>query len=156
VTDAAGNLLEGVNVQVLNQNYPYNDNNLSGNFGRFQVHLPTGSYSLRFSKEGYTALTQTVSAVTGNSKILSVSLSEATGDGVTELANSVTVSNLSGAKGENSYFKLTVPASATGSTFNMSGGSGDADLYVRKGSKPTWSDYDCRPYVGGNSENCDI
>jgi hypothetical protein len=57
VTDAAGNALEGVNVQVLNQNYPYNDNNLAGDFGRFGVHLPTGSYSLRFSKDGFAAVT---------------------------------------------------------------------------------------------------
>ena len=30
----------------------------------------------------------------------------------------------------------------------MSGGTGDADLYVRAGSKPTTSTYDCRPYKG--------
>jgi serine protease len=38
----------------------------------------------------------------------------------------------------------------------MSGGSGDADLYVRFGEAPTTSSYDCRPYETGNSETCDI
>jgi len=36
----------------------------------------------------------------------------------------------------------------------MSGGSGDADLYVRFGAAPTDSTYDCRPYAGGNNESC--
>ncbi|MCA9635362.1 MAG: hypothetical protein KC420_04945 [Myxococcales bacterium] len=33
--------------------------------------------------------------------------------------------------------------------------SGDADLYVRKGSQPTLSSYTCRPYLGGtDTESC--
>ena len=36
--------------------------------------------------------------------------------------------------------------------FNL---TGDVDLYVKKGSAPTQSDYDCRPYKGGiKSESC--
>ena len=38
----------------------------------------------------------------------------------------------------------------------MSGWTGDADLYVKYGSAPTTSSYDCRPYTGGNNEVCDI
>ncbi len=41
-------------------------------------------------------------------------------------------------------------------TITMSGGSGDGDLYVKKGSAPTTSDYDCRPYLSGNNESCDF
>jgi serine protease len=36
----------------------------------------------------------------------------------------------------------------------MSGGTGDGDLYVRRGSQPTTSAYDCRPYKTGNNESC--
>ena len=36
------------------------------------------------------------------------------------------------------------------------GGTGDADLYVKKGSVPTTSSYDCRPYTSGNTETCDM
>ncbi|MET1256880.1 PPC domain-containing protein [Aliikangiella maris] len=36
----------------------------------------------------------------------------------------------------------------------ISGGSGDADLYVRHGSQSTSSSYDCRPYKSGNNETC--
>src|SRR5690606_18132599 len=43
---------------------------------------------------------------------------------------------------------------ATNLNFSISGGSGDADLYVKAGSAPTDSSYDCRPYKSGNSETC--
>jgi serine protease len=38
--------------------------------------------------------------------------------------------------------------------FVMSGGTGDADLYIRQGSQPTLTTYDCRPYENGNDETC--
>lgn len=49
--------------------------------------------------------------------------------------------------------------------FNIRGGSvfsaqitgnNDADLYVRFGSAPTTSSYDCRPYQNGSSETCEV
>ncbi|ODV19881.1 MAG: peptidase [Rhodanobacter sp. SCN 68-63] len=39
-------------------------------------------------------------------------------------------------------------------TISISGGSGDADLYVKAGSAPTTSSYNCRPYKTGNNESC--
>ncbi|MBS0460748.1 MAG: PPC domain-containing protein, partial [Proteobacteria bacterium] len=39
-------------------------------------------------------------------------------------------------------------------TITISGGSGDADLYVRAGSDPTLSLFNCRPYLTGNNEVC--
>jgi hypothetical protein len=36
----------------------------------------------------------------------------------------------------------------------MSGGTGDADMYVKFGSAPTDTSYDCRPYKSGNAETC--
>lgn len=33
-------------------------------------------------------------------------------------------------------------------------GSGDADLYVRRGAAPTETAYDCRPYAGTSAESC--
>ena len=43
---------------------------------------------------------------------------------------------------------------ATALKFVISGGTGDADLYVKFGSPPTLSSYDCRPYTGTNNEQC--
>ncbi len=39
-------------------------------------------------------------------------------------------------------------------TSGQNGSSGDADLYIKFGSPPTDSDYDCRPYMTGNFEDC--
>ncbi|MBL4772421.1 MAG: proprotein convertase P-domain-containing protein, partial [Alcanivoracaceae bacterium] len=72
------------------------------------------------------------------------------------LTNGVPVTGLSGAIGSQQNFTLDVPAGATNLTFNMSGGTGDADLYVKFGSPPTLSSYDCRPFIGGNTESCPI
>ncbi|WKE63924.1 M4 family metallopeptidase [Gallaecimonas kandeliae] len=72
------------------------------------------------------------------------------------LTNGVPVSNISGASGSEQFWTLDVPAGASNLVFTTSGGSGDADLYVRFGSDPTTSSYDCRPYVGGNNETCTI
>lgn len=37
---------------------------------------------------------------------------------------------------------------------SSSSGTGDADLYVLKGSAPTTANHDCRPYLSGNDETC--
>jgi hypothetical protein len=40
--------------------------------------------------------------------------------------------------------------------FAMTGAGGDADLYVRIGSAPTQTAYDCRPYKTGSNETCEV
>ncbi|MBB1294620.1 MULTISPECIES: S8 family peptidase [unclassified Pseudoalteromonas] len=76
--------------------------------------------------------------------------------GGNELLDGQAQTGLSGAASSDTFYTMTVPSGASNVTFTMSGGTGDADLYVRSGSKPTTSTYDCRPYKGGNSEECSI
>ncbi|MEM6808802.1 MAG: S8 family peptidase [Pseudomonadota bacterium] len=76
--------------------------------------------------------------------------------GDTELENGVAETGLAGSTGAELRFTLEVPAGASNLSFQISGGSGDADLYVRFGSPPTTSSYDCRPWLNGNNETCDI
>lgn len=76
------------------------------------------------------------------------------GGGGGTLENGVPVTGLSGAQGSEVFFTLEVPAGASDLLFALSGGTGDADMYVKFGSAPTTSSYDCRPYVGGNNEQC--
>ncbi len=76
--------------------------------------------------------------------------------GDSELSNGVAESGLAGSTGSEIRYTLEVPAGASNLSFAISGGSGDADLYVRFGSEPTTNSYDCRPYIGGNNETCDI
>lgn len=75
-------------------------------------------------------------------------------DTTTALVNGVPVTSISGASGSTKYWKLTVPSGQAKVVFTISGGTGDADLYVKRGAKPTTSSYDCRPYLSGNSESC--
>jgi serine protease len=74
------------------------------------------------------------------------------------LKNGVAKTNLSGAKNAELYYTLEVPAGAKNLSFTMSGGTGDADLYVQYGAAPgtATGTYDCRPYKTGNNESCPI
>jgi PKD repeat protein len=72
------------------------------------------------------------------------------------LSNGVPVTNLSAYAGGQLPFTLAVPAGATNLHFNTTSGTGDADLYVKFGSAPTLSSYDC---VSGGSttvESCNM
>ena len=56
--------------------------------------------------------------------------------------------------GDVQYQSFNVPAGQARLDFFMTGGAGDADMYVQFGSLPTLSTWSCRPYVGGNQETC--
>jgi secreted trypsin-like serine protease len=64
--------------------------------------------------------------------------------------------SLSGASGSWQHYPITVAAGTTSLTVKQFNGTGDADLYVRSGSQPTLSAYNCRPYLSGNTETCTI
>ena len=64
------------------------------------------------------------------------------------------VDNLSIAQGSWKRFSQNLPAGKSDLTISISGGTGDADLYVRYGTRPTKSAYDCRPFLTGNNESC--
>ena len=76
------------------------------------------------------------------------------GGGGTALQNNVPVTGLSGASGSTKNYTVAIPAGARNLVISISGGSGDADLYVKFGSAPTTSSYNCRPYLNGNNESC--
>lgn len=65
-----------------------------------------------------------------------------------------TRSNVSVGSGAWQRYTQALDAGYSSLTVTMSGGSGDADLYVRHGSQSTTSNYDCRPYKNGNNETC--
>lgn len=84
------------------------------------------------------------------------SFTTAAASGATPLTNGQTVSSLSGATGTWAHYKITVPAGQTSLAITMSGGTGDADLYVKRGAQPTSSVWDYRPYLGGNNESVNV
>ncbi|MDL1870373.1 xanthomonalisin, partial [Gammaproteobacteria bacterium PRO6] len=87
---------------------------------------------------------------------LTGSYSTGGGGGGTVLQNGVAVTGLSAVKNGQLRYTMVVPAGATNLKFVTSGGSGDGDLYVKFGSAPTTSSYDCRSWNSGNSETCSI
>src|SRR5688572_19466475 len=78
------------------------------------------------------------------------------GGGGGTLAKGVAATGLSAATGAYVKYTMVVPAGATNLTFTTSGGTGDSDMYVKFGSEPTDTVYDCRPYLSGNAETCTI
>jgi hypothetical protein len=52
--------------------------------------------------------------------------------------------------------RWATPALAAGDYEFSITGTNDADLYVRVGSAPTTSSYDCRPYKNGSAESCRV
>jgi len=66
------------------------------------------------------------------------------------------LTGLSAARNNFTHRSITVPAGALALSVVVSGGSGDADLYVRRGSQPTTATFDCRPFLNGNNEFCTI
>lgn len=75
---------------------------------------------------------------------------------VTTLINGQPVVSLSAAKDVNLFYKLEVPAQQTSLKVTLAGGTGDADLYVKRGALPTTSSYDCRSWLSGNAETCTV
>ncbi|XQF89454.1 S8 family peptidase [Pseudoalteromonas espejiana] len=78
----------------------------------------------------------------------------ASGNSSTPKAGGGSVSDVSANTGQWKHYTLDVPAGMSTFTVTTSGGSGDADLFVKYGSQPTASSYDCRPYKNGNAETC--
>ena len=52
------------------------------------------------------------------------------------------------------FGSISVPKGSTARV--VMSGSGDPDLYVRKGTQPNLNEWDCRPWIGGAAEECNI
>ncbi len=99
-------------------------------------------YQLIFNQDGSVTTVRLTSLPSENSASCDVS----------DLA----LTNVSGVQDSWTYYDLTLPDCATSLSISMRGGSGDADLYVNYGDRPTASSYDCRPFETGNNESCEF
>ena len=68
----------------------------------------------------------------------------------------IIVTNEQGMVGQDSWTHFGPYSAGNGSFVVEMSGDGDADLYVRKGSQPTKSEYDCRPFTAGSDDTCDV
>ena len=134
----------------------------SGVTASFSPASTTSSSTLTLTASSTAATGTATVTVTGTSGTLShsttISLTVTGSTGTTYLQNGVPVTNLSAAANTQLMFQLVLPTDTPISNlkFVISGGTGDADMYVKYGAPPTLTTYDCRPYVSGNSETCTI
>ncbi len=131
---------------------------------KFGQEATTGTYDCRPWLSGNNEICSISNVQTGTYHVLvhgysafsGVSLTASYTEGSAGGSGSISESNLSGTASSQKFFTIDVAAGASKLNVVMSGGTGDADLYVRQGSKPTESSYDCRPYKDGNNETCAI
>jgi hypothetical protein len=87
---------------------------------------------------------------------VALQVTAASGPAATTLTSGVPVAGLSGAEDSQRLYRITVPAGVAQLDVQTSGGSGDMDLYVRRGQPPTSSAVDCESEGGANTERCTI
>jgi Bacterial pre-peptidase C-terminal domain len=130
---------------------------ITGSFSPASV-TAGGSSTLTVAVAATATAATTTFTVTGASGTVqhsaNASVTVTTGSGIAVLTDGVPVSGISGATGSQQFWVMDVPAGKDSVVFTIAGGSGDADLYVRRGAQPTTSVFDCRPFIGGNNETC--
>ncbi|MFN0098938.1 MAG: fibronectin type III domain-containing protein [Gemmatimonadaceae bacterium] len=63
---------------------------------------------------------------------------------------------IAGASGSQNHYVITVPAGTPELRVTITGGTGDADIYVRSALAANFSTFDCFLNIGGNEETCSI
>jgi leucyl aminopeptidase len=130
------------NGSIASRSWNFGDGSTSTATNPSRTYAAAGTYNV--------TLTVTDNEGATNSKTAAVTVS--TSGNV--LQNGVPVTGLSAATGTSLNYTMVVPAGSQNLTFTMSGGTGDADMYVQVGVAPTDSSYACRPYKSGNAETC--
>lgn len=131
---------------IVSRSWSFGDGGTSTATNPSHAYAAGGSYSV--------TLTVTDNSGASNSKTQSVAVTDPSGS--TALSNGVAVSGLAATTGNALNYTLVVPAGASSLRFEIAGGTGNADLYVKFGSAPTDTVYDCRPFKASNAEVCDF
>lgn len=130
---------------IASRNWSFGDGSSSTLANPSKTYAAAGTYTVLL------AVTDNGGATHSSSKQVAV-----TSGGGNVLVNGVPATGLSGAKDAQLAYTLAVPTGASNLRFTTSGGTGDADLYVRFGSAPTTATYDCKSAGGSNAETCSI
>jgi trimeric autotransporter adhesin len=131
---------------IASRSWTFGDGGISSLANPSRTYAAAGTYTV--------TLTVTDNGGASHSKSSSVTVSSPPAGNV--LQNGVPRTGLAATSGNALNYTMTVPAGATNLRFAISGGTGDADIYVRFGAAPTTSTYQCRPYLSGNNETCNI
>jgi hypothetical protein len=101
------------------------------------------SAALQFSAPGYTI-------------VISGAINVQATANVTTLDDATPLGPFPGSIGDVSYYQYTVPAGAVSFDIATYSGSGNAEIFVRRGLNPTILDFDCHASVAGPSQYCNI
>ncbi len=105
--------------------------------------------------DGFAAITATLTSNPTVKKSASFTVNELFG---TPLVSGVDVTAIGGTEGDQDLiYRVYVPEGSTNVTFTLTGGTGDFDIYIRRGpALPNYDEYDCVSWNGGNEEECSI
>lgn len=130
---------------IASRTWDFGDSSFGNTTNPAHTYAAAGTYSVKLS------VTDNAGATNSVTKSVTVSSTPSN-----VLVNGVPKTNLSAALNGTLSFTMPVTAGATNLKFATSGGTGDADLYVKFGSAPTTSSYDCKSDGTTNTENCAI
>ena len=149
IATSAGAGISGVNVSNGSTSVVTNSSGVYTFTG-----VANGTYTLTPSLSGYTFSPATRSVTVNSANVSGQNFTGTAPSGGNTLTRGVPVTGLTATTGNSLNYTMSVPTGATNLTFTLSGGTGDADMYVKFGSAPSDTVYDCRPYLGGNAETC--
>ncbi|MDQ9090455.1 collagenase [Pseudoalteromonas haloplanktis] len=132
---------------IVSYQWDFGDGSTSNEANPLHTYTSAGEYSVSLT------VVDNEGASTSVTTTASIEQSSSGGDDILQNGQSI---NVSGQQDELQYFTFEVPQGASELTFNIAGGTGDADLYVSYEATPSEAIYDCRPYLGGNNEQCVI
>ncbi len=128
---------------IVSRSWNFGDGGTSTAASPSHAYAAAGSYSV--------SLTVTDDDGASHTKTQSVTV----GGGGSAVVLNVNLPSVSSGNWSSTY-TVSIPNGTTSLVVNTSGGTGDADLYVRRNAAPTTSSYNCRPYTSGNTETCTI
>lgn len=75
-------------------------------------------------------------------------------DSLARIPNGRSLSGQSGTTGQFSYYSVVVPSGASNLSIQTTGGTGNPNMYVKRGSRPTQASFDCSSANAGTTEAC--
>lgn len=106
--------------------------------------------------DGFAAITATLVSDPRRKKSASFTVNELFG---TPLVSGAAIAGIGGVVGQDPplLYRIYVPEGTTSLDVSLRNGTGDLDILVRRGPGiPSWDEYDCASYNGGNDEDCSI
>lgn len=131
---------------IVSYTWSFGDSNSASGSATSHTYSTAGTYTA--------TLTVTDNDSATNSYTENVTVTD--GNTTNELQSGVPINNLNANKGDELSYYINTTENNSTLTVDISGGTGDADLYVKVGTEPTKNNYDCRPYISGNNENCTL